>query len=114
MMFIYYFAVHFVNIVLMSNFRLCSIRKLQAYQYYERHHVASGKFQVRVEGTVTELSEEEATNYFRTRPRMSQIGANVSNQSDVIKDRSVSQLWLICDVEHQSINQLLLCHYHKA
>lgn len=45
--------------------------------------------QVRVEGTVTELSEEEAINYFRTRPRMSQIGANVSNQSDVIKDRSV-------------------------
>lgn len=43
--------------------------------------------QVRVEGTVKKLSEEESTRYFHSRPKSSQIGAVVSRQSSVIPDR---------------------------
>ena len=43
--------------------------------------------QVRVEGSVTKTSEEESREYFRTRPRESQIGAWASPQSEVIATR---------------------------
>ncbi|XP_027623114.1 pyridoxine-5'-phosphate oxidase isoform X2 [Tupaia chinensis] len=43
--------------------------------------------QVRVEGTVRKLPEEEARCYFHSRPKSSQIGAVVSHQSSVIPDR---------------------------
>ena len=45
--------------------------------------------QVRVEGTVTQTSAEESDAYFQTRPRDSQIGAMVSPQSEVMKNRDV-------------------------
>lgn len=45
--------------------------------------------QVRINGTVSVLSDSESDDYFRTRPRGSQIGAWASDQSEVIKDRSV-------------------------
>ncbi|XP_053856259.1 pyridoxine-5'-phosphate oxidase [Vidua macroura] len=43
--------------------------------------------QVRVEGSVRRLPEEESDRYFQSRPRGSQIGALVSRQSSVIPDR---------------------------
>ena len=46
--------------------------------------------QVRVEGSVKKLPEEEAECYFHSRPKSSQIGAVVSHQSSVIPDREVS------------------------
>jgi pyridoxamine 5'-phosphate oxidase len=45
--------------------------------------------QVRIEGAITVVSETEADDYFQSRPRGSQLGAWVSNQSQVITDRSV-------------------------
>ena len=45
--------------------------------------------QVRVEGSVVRTSDEESRDYFRTRPRESQIGAWASAQSQVISSREV-------------------------
>ena len=43
--------------------------------------------QVRINGTITKLSEEESDKYFQSRPRMSQIGAIASAQSSRLKSR---------------------------
>jgi pyridoxamine 5'-phosphate oxidase len=45
--------------------------------------------QVRVEGSVEKISSEESDEYFRTRPRESQLGALASPQSEVIESREV-------------------------
>jgi len=45
--------------------------------------------QVRIEGTITKVDEEESTAYFHSRPKGSQIGATASTQSSVIPNREV-------------------------
>jgi len=45
--------------------------------------------QIRIEGRVEKVSPDESTAYFHSRPRGSQIGAWVSNQSHTIDDRDV-------------------------
>jgi len=44
---------------------------------------------VRVEGIVERVSAEESNEYFRTRPRDSQLGALASPQSEVIESREI-------------------------
>ncbi len=43
--------------------------------------------QIRIQGTVEKISDEQASRYFGGRPRRSQLGAWVSKQSTVIADR---------------------------
>ena len=43
--------------------------------------------QVRIEGRAEKISPEESLQYFRTRPRQSQIGALASEQSKPVADR---------------------------
>jgi pyridoxamine 5'-phosphate oxidase len=45
--------------------------------------------QVRVEGAVTRTSPEVSDSYFAQRPRLSQISAVASSQSEVISDRAI-------------------------
>ncbi len=45
--------------------------------------------QVRIEGQIVKVSEQESDQYFNSRPRGSQIGAWVSEQSAVIANREV-------------------------
>ncbi|MFT4753690.1 MAG: pyridoxamine 5'-phosphate oxidase [Salibacteraceae bacterium] len=47
--------------------------------------------QVRMEGIVTKLSEEESDRYFKARPRESQIGAWASAQSEMVANRGELQ-----------------------
>lgn len=49
--------------------------------------------QVRMKGTVEKLPEKISDNYFRTRPRESQLSAWASPQSRTIANRSVLEEW---------------------
>lgn len=48
--------------------------------------------QIRIEGTVERLSEDESIEYFHLRPIASQIGACVSHQSEPVQSREVSEV----------------------
>lgn len=76
--------------VFFTNYRSAKARQLDANPY------ASLVFywnplerQVRVEGSVTRVAEQESRDYFQTRPRESQIGAWASDQSEVISSREI-------------------------
>jgi len=45
--------------------------------------------QIRIEGSVEKISEEESLKYFSSRPRLSQIGALASEQSKPVANRTV-------------------------
>lgn len=44
--------------------------------------------QVRIEGTATQTPRSQSTAYFHSRPRDSQLGANVSDQSSIVDDEA--------------------------
>ena len=45
--------------------------------------------QIIIKGTASKTSEDDSNNYFNSRPKGSQLGAVVSNQSEVIENRKV-------------------------
>lgn len=48
--------------------------------------------QVRIEGHISKVSRRESDEYFRTRPRGSQLSARASPQSEVVADRAYVEL----------------------
>lgn len=60
--------------------------------------------QVRIEGHAIKISREESEQYFLTRPRLSQIGAHASNQSEVIQSSEQLKAQLT-KVEEQFMNK---------
>lgn len=62
-------------------------------QIEQNNHIAVNLFwpelerQVRIKGTIRKTSETVSTDYFKTRPRDSQLGALASAQSEVIENR---------------------------
>ena len=76
--------------VFYTNYRSAKAAQLDANPYAALvFYWAQLDRQVRVEGSVTKTSAEESREYFRTRPRESQIGAWASEQSEVIGGREV-------------------------
>lgn len=57
--------------------------------------------QVRIEGTVEKLSKEESERYFQSRPKESQVGAVVSQQSQILNNRAeLEKRWDEMEMEY--------------
>ena len=74
--------------VFFTNYQSAKARQLDANPYASLvFYWPQLERQVRVEGSVVRTSEQESREYFRTRPRESQIGAWASAQSEMISGR---------------------------
>lgn len=60
--------------------------------------------QVRIDGTVEKISAEESDEYFATRPRVSQLGAWASKQSQPLKSREALQQ-AVAEVDAKYLDQ---------
>ena len=76
--------------VFFTNYRSAKAEELDANPYAALvFYWAKLDRQVRVEGSVVKTSAQESCDYFKTRPRESQIGAWASAQSQAISSRDV-------------------------
>ncbi|HEX5603005.1 MAG TPA: pyridoxamine 5'-phosphate oxidase [Pyrinomonadaceae bacterium] len=76
--------------VFFTNYRSAKAEQLDANPYAALvFYWAKLDRQVRVEGSVVRTSAQESRDYFKTRPRESQIGAWASEQSQTIDSRDV-------------------------
>lgn len=74
--------------VFFTNYRSAKVQQIEFNPYVALcFHWAPLERQVRIEGAVNRISREESVEYFKTRPRESQLGAWVSPQSEVITSR---------------------------
>lgn len=67
--------------------------------------------QVRIEGTVEKLTREESEAYFASRPRLSQLGAWTSNQSEVLESFNAFQTKFAA-IEEKYKDQKVPCPPH--
>ena len=68
--------------------------------------------QVRVEGTVKQISDEESTKYFRTRPKISQASASISLQSQTVATRlELETKFKDCLERHKNSDIPKPCHW---
>lgn len=63
--------------------------------------------QVRINGIAVKLDDKTNDDYFYSRPKMSQIGAIVSNQSEVIPNRNYLEEKLEKAVQHYETNPII-------
>jgi len=76
--------------VFFTNYRSAKAEELDANPYAALvFYWAKLDRQVRVEGSIVKTSAQESCDYFKTRPRESQIGAWASAQSQAISSRDV-------------------------
>jgi len=76
--------------VFFTNYRSAKAEELDANPYAALvFYWAKLDRQVRVEGSIVKTSAQESCDYFKTRPRESQIGAWASSQSQAISSREV-------------------------
>jgi len=76
--------IFFTNMTSRKGVQLTDIPKIAATFFW-------GKIeqQVRIEGVVEKISTKESDSYFASRPRISQVGAWVSQQSQLLKSKAV-------------------------
>lgn len=76
--------IFFTNMTSRKGVQLSDIPKIAATFFW-------GKIeqQVRIEGTAEKISTKESDAYFASRPRISQVGAWVSQQSQLLKSKAV-------------------------
>ncbi|MCD4758154.1 MAG: pyridoxamine 5'-phosphate oxidase [Arcobacteraceae bacterium] len=76
--------------VFFSNYGSKKSQQIEQNSFVAAHFAWLGlERQLRIEGTIQEISKTESLKYFLSRPRGSQIGAWVSHQSEVVTSRSI-------------------------
>ncbi|MFN3840265.1 MAG: pyridoxamine 5'-phosphate oxidase [Cyclobacteriaceae bacterium] len=76
--------------VFFTNYQSNKGRELEANPFCALNFLwAELERQVRIEGTVSRISEERSSEYFKTRPRGAQIGAWASPQSSPVNSRDL-------------------------
>ena len=76
--------------VFFSNYGSKKSKQIAQNKFVSAHFAWLGlERQLRIEGTIEEISKTESLKYFLSRPRGSQIGAWVSHQSEVVTSRSI-------------------------
>jgi pyridoxamine 5'-phosphate oxidase len=76
--------------VFFSNYGSKKSKQIEQNKFVSAHFAWLGlERQLRIEGTIEEISKTESLKYFLSRPRGSQIGAWVSHQSEVVTSRSI-------------------------
>jgi pyridoxamine 5'-phosphate oxidase len=75
--------------VFFTNFGSRKARALEARPIAALTFYWPPEMQVRIEGSVERVSDQESDAYFSTRPREYQVGAWASSQSDTLASRSV-------------------------
>ncbi len=76
--------------VFFSNYNSKKAKQIEENQNVSAHFAWLGlERQVRIEGKIEKISKTESLKYFLSRPKGSQLGAWVSQQSEVVSSRSV-------------------------